>query len=64
MHVAELKNVRRELHHFQVRPAGYESRFASVLGAGFHEIAPYIIMIIVLLIRPYGFFGTKKVERI
>ncbi len=48
----------------EVLTAGYESRFASVLGAGFHEIAPYIIMIIVLLIRPYGFFGTKKVERI
>jgi hypothetical protein len=44
--------------------AGYESHFANILGAGFHEIAPYLIMILVLLIRPYGLFGTRKVERI
>jgi len=48
----------------QVVTAGYESRFANVLGAGFHEITPYLIMILVLLIRPYGLFGTRKVERI
>jgi len=48
----------------QVVTAGYESRFANVLGAGIHEITPYLIMILVLLIRPYGLFGTRKVERI
>lgn len=48
----------------EVVTAGYESSVASVLGAGFHEIAPYIIMILVLFIRPYGLFGTRKVERI
>lgn len=48
----------------EVLTAGYESHFASITGAGFHEIAPYLIMILVLLIRPYGFFGTRKVERI
>jgi len=48
----------------QVITAGYESRFATVLGTGIHEIAPYLIMILVLLIRPYGIFGTRKVERI
>jgi len=44
--------------------AGYESAFASVLGAGFHDIMPYLIMILVLLIRPYGLFGSRKVERL
>jgi branched-chain amino acid transport system permease protein len=44
--------------------AGYESNFASVLGNGFHTITPYIVMIIILLIRPYGLFGTRKVERV
>jgi branched-chain amino acid transport system permease protein len=44
--------------------AGYESYLASFLGNGIHEITPYIIMILVLFIRPYGLFGTKKVERI
>jgi branched-chain amino acid transport system permease protein len=48
----------------QVLTAGYESSGASFLGTGIHEIMPYIIMILVLLIRPYGLFGTKKVERI
>jgi branched-chain amino acid transport system permease protein len=44
--------------------AGYESNVASVLGAGIHQITPYLVMILVLLIRPYGLFGTRKVERI
>jgi branched-chain amino acid transport system permease protein len=44
--------------------AGYESHVASVLGAGIHQITPYLVMILVLFIRPYGLFGSKKVERI
>ena len=48
----------------QVLTAGYESHVANVLGAGIHEITPYLIMILVLLIRPYGLFGSRKVERI
>jgi branched-chain amino acid transport system permease protein len=44
--------------------AGYESHLASFLGAGIHEITPYLVMILVLLIRPYGLFGTRKVERL
>jgi branched-chain amino acid transport system permease protein len=44
--------------------AGYESHVANILGAGFHDIMPYLIMILVLLVRPYGLFGTRKVERI
>ena len=48
----------------QVLTAGYESHFAGFLGNGFHEIAPYILLLIVLLIRPYGIFGSRKVERV
>lgn len=48
----------------EVLTAGYESNFTAIIGAGFHEIAPYLIMILVLLVRPYGIFGTRKVERI
>jgi branched-chain amino acid transport system permease protein len=43
---------------------GYDSHFPLIFGSGIHEIAPYLIMIAVLLIRPYGLFGTRKVERI
>lgn len=48
----------------QYLTAGYESHVASFLGAGIHQITPFLIMILVLLIRPYGLFGTRKVERI
>ncbi|HLV99209.1 MAG TPA: branched-chain amino acid ABC transporter permease [Ktedonobacterales bacterium] len=44
--------------------AGYEGHFTNIVGAGFHDIAPYILMIIILFIRPYGLFGTRKVERV
>ena len=43
--------------------AGYEGNF-GFLGNGFHVIAPFLLMIIILLIRPYGLFGTRKVERV
>ncbi|HEV2582266.1 MAG TPA: branched-chain amino acid ABC transporter permease, partial [Ktedonobacteraceae bacterium] len=48
----------------QVVTAGYESSVTSLPLNGIHEIMPYIIMILVLFVRPYGLFGTKKVERI
>lgn len=41
---------------------GYEA--SGFLGVNFHTISPYLVMILVLLIRPYGLFGTRKVERI
>lgn len=44
--------------------AGYENYIPSHLGTGIHQITPYLVMILVLLIRPYGLFGTRKVERI
>ncbi len=44
--------------------AGYESYVSGFLGSGIHQITPYLVMILVLLIRPYGLFGTRKVERI
>ncbi len=34
------------------------------LGVGFHEVATYVVLLIVLLVRPYGLFGKKEVERI
>jgi branched-chain amino acid transport system permease protein len=44
--------------------SGYEGQFSAVLGTGFHSIAPYIVMILVLFTRPYGLFGSRRVERI
>jgi branched-chain amino acid transport system permease protein len=34
------------------------------LGANFSDVAPYIVMILVLMIRPYGLFGARPVERV
>jgi branched-subunit amino acid ABC-type transport system permease component len=29
-----------------------------------YEIAPFYVLIIILMIRPYGLLGTKDIERI
>lgn len=42
---------------------GYESNIPLV-GHNFYSISPYIVMILVLLVRPYGLFGSRPVERI
>ena len=42
---------------------GYESNIPFV-GHNFYTISPYIVMILVLLVRPYGLFGRRPVERI
>ncbi|MDQ1333964.1 MAG: Branched-chain amino acid transporter permease [Thermodesulfobacteriota bacterium] len=31
---------------------------------GFKEVAPYLLLLIVLLIRPYGLFGQIRIERV
>jgi branched-chain amino acid transport system permease protein len=44
--------------------AGYEPKFASFLGVGFFSLTPYVLMLIILLVRPSGFFGTEEVRRV
>lgn len=34
------------------------------LGTGFGGVVPYIVMLLVLLIRPYGLFGTEQIRRV
>jgi len=41
--------------------AGYLDRF---LGSGFGAIAPYIALLALLMVRPYGLFGQARVERV
>jgi branched-chain amino acid transport system permease protein len=31
---------------------------------GFKDVAPYLLLLIVLFIRPYGLFGTVRIERV
>ncbi|GAA1416430.1 branched-chain amino acid ABC transporter permease [Streptomyces thermospinosisporus] len=42
---------------------GYESDL-HVLGDGFGEVAPYAVMLLVLLVRPTGLFGAKGAARV
>jgi len=35
-----------------------------LVGGGTKEIIPYVILLIVLLIKPYGLFGLKRIERV
>jgi len=32
--------------------------------SGVKEVAPYVILVIILMIKPYGLFGTKEIERV
>ena len=34
------------------------------LGCGFSLLAPYLIMFVILIIKPDGLFGTEEVERV
>lgn len=45
----------------EVLAQGYDP---SWLGNNFYEIAPYIVMIGVLLAKPYGLFGVRPAERL
>ncbi|HEX2886537.1 branched-chain amino acid ABC transporter permease [Vineibacter terrae] len=41
--------------------AGYIDPY---VGGGTKDFAPYVVMIIALMIRPYGIFGKRKIERV
>ncbi|MGA7272181.1 MAG: branched-chain amino acid ABC transporter permease [Acidimicrobiia bacterium] len=34
------------------------------LGTGFGGVVPYLVMLIVLLVKPYGFFGSEEIRRV
>lgn len=41
--------------------AGYVD---PLVGGGFRDVAAFVVMIIVLIFRPFGFFGWKRIERV
>ncbi|MEU5082776.1 MULTISPECIES: branched-chain amino acid ABC transporter permease [Streptomyces] len=43
--------------------AGYQSEL-HVLGDGFGDVAPYAVMVVVLIVRPHGLFGRKGAVRV
>jgi branched-chain amino acid transport system permease protein len=42
---------------------GYQDEIAF-LGRGLGQVAPYVVMVLVLLVRPSGLFGTKELTRV
>ncbi|MFO7590883.1 MAG: branched-chain amino acid ABC transporter permease [Acidimicrobiia bacterium] len=48
----------------EVLMAGYQNDILPFLPDGFAAVMPWVVMLIVLLVRPYGLFGTRDVRRI
>jgi branched-chain amino acid transport system permease protein len=42
----------------------YAPEYFDWLGNSFELVSPYLVMILILLVRPYGLFGTKEVRRV
>src|SRR6185312_5753581 len=34
------------------------------LGGGVKEVAPFVALVVILMLRPYGFFGKREIERV
>jgi branched-chain amino acid transport system permease protein len=49
---------------FEALVGTYGGDVAPFLGGDFFLVVPYLLMLLVLLVRPYGLFGTREVERI
>jgi len=35
-----------------------------ILGGGVKEVAPFVALVIILMLRPHGFFGKREIERV
>ncbi|MEY2476667.1 MAG: branched-chain amino acid transport system permease protein [Actinomycetota bacterium] len=44
--------------------SGYSDKLPEFLGHNFHRVTPYVVLVAILLIRPYGLFGTPEVRRV
>ena len=45
----------------EVLAAGY---IDELMGGGVREVVPFILMLLILLFRPYGIFGEERIERV
>jgi len=49
----------------EVLTSGYQTDiFPDFIKPGFAGVMPWILMLVILLVRPYGLFGTKQVQRL
>jgi len=35
-----------------------------ILGGGVKEVAPFVALVVILMLRPHGFFGKREIERV
>lgn len=42
----------------------YLSSFASTIGAGYPLVIPYVVMLVGLVVRPHGIYGTPEIRRV
>lgn len=42
----------------------YTAGYSDILGVGFGGVVPYLLMLLFLLVRPYGLFGTQEIRRV
>jgi branched-chain amino acid transport system permease protein len=42
----------------------YQAQYLSFLGQNFSQVVPYAVLFLVLIVRPYGLFGTPEIERV
>ena len=40
------------------------SQYAEGLSAGASQVMPYVALVLILLLRPYGLFGQPRIERV
>ncbi|WKW11720.1 branched-chain amino acid ABC transporter permease [Pseudogemmatithrix spongiicola] len=47
----------------EVLTAAYLVTAVPGVGANFHVVMPYLVMVVILIVRPYGLFGREEVRR-
>jgi len=48
----------------EVLTQGYINPLLGEFGKDFHAVFPYLVMIVFLVVRPYGLFGMSRVQRV
>ena len=43
---------------------GVASQYAEAISAGASAVVPYAVLVVILLVRPYGLFGQPRIERV
>jgi branched-chain amino acid transport system permease protein len=43
---------------------GLVGQYAEGLSPGASKVAPYVVLVLILLVRPYGLFGQPRIERV